>query len=91
MRHLARLATAVLLIGAAAAAGAAPSAAATLPAPPHSAVGGFSVNGAGFSLVYADGSVRPGPYGDAFSLHLPLRITAAAPVRNTSIGGDYEG
>ena len=66
--------------------GEAPATAATLPPPPHTAVGGFSVNGAGFSIAYADGSVRPGPYGDAFSLQLPIRITAAAAVPG---GGGY--
>jgi hypothetical protein len=36
--------------------------------------------------VFADGNVRPDPFGDAFSLRLPVRITAAAPVPG---GGGY--
>lgn len=63
-----------------------PMGAAPQPAPPHSAVGAFSVNGVGFSVVFADGSVRPGPFGDAFSLRLPLRVTGAASVPG---GGGY--
>jgi hypothetical protein len=60
--------------------------AAPLPVAPHSVVGGFAANGAGFSVVFADGSVRPDPFGDAFSLRLPVRITGAAAVAG---GGGY--
>jgi len=63
-----------------------PVSAAPLPVPPHSVVGGFAQNGTGFSLVFADGSVRPAPFGDAFALRLPVRITGAAPVPG---GGGY--
>ena len=85
-RALLRVIVVTLFAGSSVGVAAMSSAAGTFPAPPHSAVGGFSVNGAGFSLVYADGSVRPGPYGDAFDLHLPLRITAAAVLPG---GGGY--
>ena len=85
-RAFSRVILVTLLAAGSVAVGATTSTAATLPAPPHTAVGGFSVNGAGFSLVYADGSVRPGPYGDTFDLDLPLRITAAAVLPG---GGGY--
>ena len=86
MRGIGRLAGAVLLVSGCVVLGAGPLTAGVLPAPPHSAVGGFSVNGAGFSLVFADGSVRPGPFGDVFSQRLPIRITSAAAVPG---GGGY--
>jgi hypothetical protein len=86
VRGVGRLAGAVLLVSGCVVLGAGPLPAGVLPAPPHAAVGGFSVNGAGFSLVFADGSVRPGPFGDVFSQRLPIRITAAAAVPG---GGGY--
>ena len=86
MRGVGGLAGAVLLVSGFVVLGAGPLTAGGLPAPPHSAVGGFSVNGAGFSLVFADGSVRPGPFGDVFPQRLPIRITAAAGVPG---GGGY--
>ena len=75
-RVVGRMSAVLVLAGSTAGVGMSPVSAATLPAPPHTAVGGFSVNGNGYSLVFADGSVRPGPFGDAFSLRLPIRITA---------------
>ena len=45
----------------------------------HEAVAGFSpATGDAFGVVFADGSVRPGPFGDAFALHLGVRVTGGA-------------
>jgi hypothetical protein len=90
-RRLAWLSAALLLTGTCIVVGAGPAASAAAlfkppPAPLHSVVGGFSVNGSRFSLAFADGSIRPGPFGDAFSLRLPIRINGAAAVPG---GGGY--
>jgi len=85
-RRLARVAAVVVLSGSSVSAAVWPVSAAPLPVPPHSAVGGFATNGVGFSVVFADGSVRPDPFGDAFALRLPVRITGAAPLPR---GGGY--
>ena len=56
-------------------------ASATAAPPPHEAVAGFAApDGDGFSLVFADGSVRPRPFGDAFALHLGDRVTGGSAV-----------
>jgi hypothetical protein len=57
-----------------------PASATTTGAPPHEAIAGFSSpTGDAFSVAFADGSVRPVPFGDAFSLRLSERVTDAAP------------
>ena len=68
----------VLLISGLLAVGALPVSAAASSLP-HEAVGGFATpNGGVFSLVFADGSVRPGRAGDAFSLPLNAGMTGGA-------------
>jgi hypothetical protein len=48
-------------------------------APQHEAVAGFAtVSDDGFSVVFADGSVRPRPFGDAFSLRLGTGVVGGA-------------
>jgi hypothetical protein len=68
----------VLLAGGLLATAAAPASASTT-RPPHTAVGGFVTSAPdGFAIVFADGSIRPVIGGDAFALHLPSRVNAAA-------------
>jgi hypothetical protein len=74
-------------LAAALCAASAPTASAAPSALPHAVVGGFSTSGGGgFALVFADGSVRPGPSGDALALPLNSAMTGAAGV---PAGGGY--
>jgi hypothetical protein len=87
MRWVVGCVAVVTLTGGLLAAGALPVSATTTSSLPHVAVGGFSTpNGAGFALVFADGSVRPGASGDAFSRPLNAAMTGAAGVPT---GGGY--
>ena len=87
MRWAVRLVTGFMLAISAFAVGIAPVSATTTAAPPHEAIAGFaSPTGDAFSVVFADGSVRPISFGDAFSLRLAERVTDVAP---TPLGDGY--
>jgi hypothetical protein len=88
VRIVSRLATVVLLVsGMTAIAAADPAAASQSTVPntfPHTAVAGFSTPLNGFAVVYADGSVRPAPAGDASALALNQPMTGGT---GSSLGG----